>query len=80
MSYTDLRDFDPEAMYEFPDGAKVEIEKLGGGTVGESYTGTWRYRHTDSDGVVEQGQDLEVGSPHTHAQVAKVVAEYFSEE
>jgi hypothetical protein len=79
MSYSDLRDFEPEYVTTI-DTATVEIEKLGGGTVGGKYVGTWRYRHTDANGRVELGQDLETPMPHTHREAARIVADYFSEE
>lgn len=80
MSYSDLRDFEPEYTAEI-DGATVEIEKLGGGTLGREYVGTWRYRYTFSDGRVEKGQDCETRMPHTHAWVAhELIAPHFEEE
>jgi hypothetical protein len=50
MSYTDLRDFFQE--YETTDGTglRVQLEKLGGGTVDKAYDGNWRYIVTDADG------------------------------
>lgn len=81
MSYTDLRDFESELTATLDDGLTVSIEKLGGGTLGHSYTGTWRYIVTDSDGdEVGRGQDLETGMPKTHAEVVNIVAGYFREE
>lgn len=81
MSYTDLRDFSAEYSYESPDGLTVKVEKLGGGMVGGSYAGTWRYIVTDADGSeVARGQDCETGMPHTHAEAAETIAEYFADE
>ncbi|WP_019629665.1 hypothetical protein [Actinomadura atramentaria] len=78
MSYTDLRDFEAEAVFEPGDGIRIEIEKLGGGTPGEAYDGTWRYivtnTHAHGAGEVMRGQDLETGMPITHAQAAAIVA------
>jgi hypothetical protein len=77
MSYTDLRDFEAEFTTEIDD-LTIRIEKLGGGTVGNAYTGTWRYVVTTRDGIeVARGQNLETGMPHTHAEVADMVAENF---
>lgn len=78
MSYTDLRDFAAEYTADV-DGLSVAIEKLGGGTVGQKYTGTWRYVVTNAAGIeVARGQDCETGMPHTHAWVARFVAEEFA--
>lgn len=78
MSYTDLRDFEREYVTEI-DGYTIEIEKLGGGTVGRECTGTWRYRVIDAGGdIVAKGQDCTTGTPHTHAYVAnEIIAKYF---
>lgn len=73
MSYTDLRDFTCEYSGIVGD-VTVQIEKLGGGTVGESYTGTWRYIVTRRSGKeIQRGQDLESGTPWTHAQAARFI-------
>lgn len=82
MSYTDLRDFNCEYREVFegehngrPEAFVVEIEKMGGGTVGEKYAGEyWRYVARFSDGVkIAQGQDLLMGSPATHQDAAQAV-------
>lgn len=76
MSYTDLRDFEPEYTYTASDGSTVQVEKLGGGMVGRKYAGTWRYILSDADGVeLTRGQDYTVGMPHTHAWVAEDIRE-----
>lgn len=83
MSYTDLRDFTEEYSQDFPEiGVRVQIEKLGGGTVGKSYVGTWRYIVTslNSGSELERGQDLESHIPTTHEEAAESVAEYFEDE
>lgn len=82
MSYNDLRDFEAEYAGEIDDlmsegSVRVEVEKLGGGTLGKSYAGRWRYRVTLPDGTVHKGQDLETGTPVTHEQAARTAAEYF---
>ncbi|MFF4529201.1 hypothetical protein ACFY1P_08000 [Streptomyces sp. NPDC001407] len=84
MSYTDLRDFHCEYRETF-DGERdgkhatftVEIEKLGGGTVGKKYAQeSWRYIAKHSDGEeIARGQDLYMGSPATHEDAAKCVFE-----
>lgn len=79
MSYTDLRDFAAEYTYQADSGLTVQVEKLGGGTVGEKYVGLWRYIVTDSKGAeLGRGQDMESGLPHGHRSAARIVAEYFA--
>ncbi len=78
MSYTDLRDFSAEHTQTMDNELTVQIEKMGGGTLGEAYAGTWRYIVTNAAGIeVARGQDFTTGMPHTHAEVAVLVAEYF---
>lgn len=80
MAYTDLRDFDPEYTTTIGE-LTVQIEKLGGGTFGKSYTNEdWRYLVTDADGnELGRGQDLHIGHPATHEQAAEVAAELFEQ-
>jgi hypothetical protein len=79
MSYTDLRDFEPEYTTTTDNGLTVQIEKLGGGTVGNAYAGLWRYIVTTASGTfVARGQDVATGMPHTHAEVAEMVADSFT--
>lgn len=81
MSYTDLRDFTAEHTHTDDNGLTVQVEKLGGGTVGREYTGTWRYIATDSDGnEVARGQDCDTGMPHSHDHVAREIAAYYGPE
>lgn len=81
MSYTDLRDFTEEHTYTSPEGLTVKMEKLGGGTVGKAYMGTWRYIVTDANGTeLKRGQDYITGMPHTHEWVARDLADIFTEE
>lgn len=79
MSYTDGRDFFPEYTRELTDGTLVEIEKVGGGTVGRSYDGNWRYRVTYADGDQtfswDRG-DLHTGTPKTHAEALVILCEF----
>ena len=81
MSYTDLRDFEAEYTHVDDYGRTYKIEKLGGGTVGESYAGTWRYIVTGEDGSeLARGQDFETGMPHTHEEAARELATFFDTE
>lgn len=76
MSYTDLRDFHAELTAFGPDGTTIEIEKCGGGTLGRSYTGAWRYHVILSDGSVVKGQDLETRCPTTHTEAGRIVCDF----
>ncbi|MFE6739848.1 hypothetical protein [Streptomyces tubercidicus] len=58
----------------------VQIEKLGGGTVGESYTGTWRYIVSRAGQEIQRGQDLECGTPWTHTEAARFIGCQFTDE
>jgi hypothetical protein len=81
MSYTDLRNFSCEYSAIVGD-VTVQVEKLGGGTVGKAYTGVWRYIVTRSGGSEEirRGQDVESGSPWTHAEAARFIGCQFTGE
>lgn len=81
MAYTDLRDFEQEYEHTDPDtGLHVQLEKLGGGTLGRTYTGNWRYIITTADGIeLARGQDLTTPLPRTHAQAAVIALDYFTD-
>jgi hypothetical protein len=83
MSYTDLRDFEPEyAVRIIGQGIRIQLEKLGGGTVGRAYQGTWRYVVTDvhTGDEVARGQDLHTGTPKTHAEAALILADFLTSD
>lgn len=81
MSYTDLRDFDPELIAYFEtddhDVIEVSIEKLGGGRVGAYYEGTWRYIIENTNRGVElaRGQDFQTAVKITHQRAAEIIFE-----
>lgn len=86
MSYTDLRDFYPEATFNVPQLNRddvplvIEMEKSGGGGVGRAYDGTWRYVvNYDGQDRVYFGQELETNRPHTHEEAAREVARWLSD-
>lgn len=74
MSYTDLRDFSCEFSVPAGEGVVVQVEKLGGGTVGKSYDGDWRYIVTRNGEEVSRGQDYRSGLPVTHLEAAWSIA------
>lgn len=78
MSYTDLRDFACEFSVPAGDGVVVQVEKLGGGTVGKRYDGTWRYIVTRNGEEVRRGQDLQHSSPMTHFEIAWILGAQFT--
>jgi hypothetical protein len=84
MSYTDLRDFAPEytaSGFWQGESVRIELEKLGGGTVGRAYEGTWRYVVTDAAGdEIARGQDLHTGTPKTHAEAALILADFLTSD
>lgn len=79
MSYTDLRDFSCEFTGPVGD-VWVQVEKLGGGTVGKAYDGKWRYIVTRNGEEIERGQDFESGTPMTHERAKYVIGSQFSDE
>jgi hypothetical protein len=85
MCHTDPRDFAAEFTTELTERhdtpMRVEIEKVGGGTVGRRYDGTWRYVVTDlvTGEEIARGQDLHTGTPKTHAQVALIVSDFVAD-
>lgn len=81
MSYTDLRDFMPEHEAFTDSGLFIQVEKLGGGTVGHAYEGTWRYVVSNEKGEeIARAQDFETRTPHTHGQAVAVIAGYFEQD
>lgn len=61
---------------------QVDIAKVGGGTIGKEYAGSWIYRvaFMDHDRLPEQGIDLVTGMPHDHEYVARMAVEFFRPE
>lgn len=67
---------------EHGDDIHIDIYKVGGGTLGESYMGRWGYRVTDNrDGSVPMmGEDIFTGSAKTHAEAIAVVFDFWAAE
>ena len=84
MSYTDLRDFTPEYIVIVTDymGRKytIQIEKLGGGTFGQKYSGTWRYIVWKAGREIGKGQDFESGTAISHREAAIEILSFFTDE
>lgn len=66
-----------DAMAGLGGDLAVYVYKVGGGSVGRSYDGFWGYRVTRGEQVCGEGEDFATGTPHTHADVAAMVAEFF---
>lgn len=65
-------DFDPEYMM-VSDGVRVEVEKVGGGTVGTAYDGYWRYAVHEDATPLGCGNDFYTGTPVTHRKAARAI-------
>lgn len=80
---TSPQDFEHDVTITDPDAGgpatvRLLVAKVGGGTPGRAYAGTWYYR-LDVDGkTVAHGDDLETGTPKTHAQAARIAAGFLA--
>jgi hypothetical protein len=64
---------------EYPEPViTIRVSKVGGGTLGESYTGTWEYRVGYLGHRLIAGTDLITGTRKTHEQVARIIAGFLS--
>lgn len=73
-------DFDPEYAAT-RDGVRVEVEKVGGGTVGEAYEGYWRYAaHAEDGELLGCGNDFHTGTPVTHHIAARWILEFLESD
>lgn len=86
MSYTDLRDFEPEYVLEVTDFEtdtdvyNIQVQKLGGGTYGRAYRGDWRVVITCNGKEVLRTQELTSGTPMTHKDVACLAVESITDQ
>lgn len=56
---------------------EISVDKIGGGTVGSSYTGTWEITYY-IDGRLMDTETMNTGTPKTHKQVAQIYASYLA--
>ena len=81
MSYTDLRDFEPETVFHISGlggdhrPLSIAIAKSGGGTVGRTYEGLWRAVVSYDGREIYRGGGLNTPLPHTHGEAAAVLAQ-----
>lgn len=61
------------------DGLRIGVDKDGGGTVGRAYDGTWTVSVMNGPEFVMDREVLRTGTPKTHAQVARIAADFASE-
>lgn len=56
----------------------IYVSKVGGGTVGTPYMGSWHYAITkaNSEKVILKGSNLHTGSPATHRKAAEIAADF----
>lgn len=59
---------------------QVDISKIGGGTVGRRYRGTWSYRATQNNKVVAEGDDLNIAKCVTHEEAARIAWSFLDSE
>ncbi len=86
MSYTDLRDFEPETVFHIPAQGgdhrplSIAIAKSGGGTIGRTYQGLWRAVASYDGRELYRGGDLNTPLPRTHGEAAAVLAQSLAAE
>jgi hypothetical protein len=65
-----------EYKVEMPlEGITIEIEKVGGGTIGRKHDGLWKWYYGGPD--YSDGGETQMGIPRTHAEVAQLIYDYF---
>jgi len=69
---------DVPSLWEGDKPLAIGVDKAGGGTLGSEYTGTWTVSWY-FDGELSDMLILHTGSPKTHAEVAKIYADFLGE-
>lgn len=62
------------------DGLRVQVDKVGGGTLNRSYEGRWSVTVQNGSVYIYDDDELTTGMPKTHAEVARIAAEFASAE
>lgn len=57
----------------------ILVDKMGGGTVGREYNGTWHVSVVVSGDVVWENDTLITGMPKTHAQVVEAAHDFYTD-
>ena len=60
------------------DGLYIEVDKVGGGTVGRRYEGDWQVTAKDGDTVILYDV-ISTGTPKSHAEVAQMAPEFIED-
>lgn len=86
MQHTNISpDYNPEAIILIESGWTVSVAKVGGGTVGTTYTGWWDWAISDANGAIidtsicNRDAQLYTGTPKNHSEAAELVAELYEE-
>ncbi|MFF4020010.1 hypothetical protein [Streptomyces sp. NPDC001843] len=59
-------------------GLHVQVSKRGGGTLGKSYVGLWDVTVMNGPIYILDGEEIDAGTPKTHAQMAQIAADFAS--
>jgi hypothetical protein len=60
------------------DGLRVQVDKVGGGTLGNAYEGRWSVTVQNGPVYAYDNDELTTGTPKTHAEVARIAADFAS--
>lgn len=58
----------------------LEVSKVGGGTVGESYDGLWEVAIASNAGPLAMIHDLHTGTPKTHEEVIDIALDFYESD
>lgn len=79
MANFSTKEFNIEDYYE-ENGLRIEIEKVGGGTLGRKYTGNWIYRVLLDNVEQTRGSDYVTNTETGHHDVCLDLYNYFDKE
>jgi hypothetical protein len=61
-------------------GLRVEVNKVGGGTLGRAYDGEWFVTVLNGPHYIFDNANLHTGTPKTHREVAEMAVDFADEE
>jgi hypothetical protein len=78
----ELQSNSPEAEYfeRFEDDIEIFISKVGGGTIGHRYEGTWKYWWYQYGELIHHGADLTTGTPKTHDEAIRILFDFIAQK